>query len=420
MRGLGMRDTERYIKNKHRGREDIDNYNRPKPLLLNGDGGIYPMPGGVRGNGKFKISPYMMDEDMALVGTNYLDAHQGVLGGLKGDYVWRLFEYERSQWPRQGFISPFRGHRGRATRDEREFELWLQWHPNRGALEEKMDGDYGRGYVRPPNRIDNDLRKFSKLSGELGHSGFGFDQEPYRPRRGRTGYKRPPHRQRGFIDIRDPRYRPPYPDHGTNGIHRGTHRPPFETLTGRRGRHPRRYPPPRIFPDARSAFRPSHPMFGVPGHGMRRGSLGQPVEDYYPPTGRRTHPRLYAGFDPRSQGRDLFVPRVPRTRHPHHHLPDEEDEVEFEEEDNGSQHSFIRRPPPFHSPTLRPGRYETYVDDEDEDELFGRRGENLGRGRDSFGVGGQRGMFGYGNRGYGRGEVDYGFSGDEDDVYGEQ
>ena len=419
MRGLGMRDTERHIKNKHRGRKDLDNYNRPKPLLLNGDGGIYPMPGGVRGNRSFKFPPYMADEDMALVGTNYLDAPQGALGGLKGGYVWRLFEYERSQWPRQGFISPYRGHRGRATRDELEFELWLQWHPNRGTLEEKMDGDYGRGYVRPPNCIHNDLRKFSRLIGELGHSGFGLNQEPYRPRRGRTGHKRPPHRQRGFIDIRDPKYRPPYPDYGTNGIHRGTHRPPFETFPGRRGRHSRRYRPPRIFPDARNAFRSPHPMFGDPGHGMRRGSLGRPVEDYYPSTGGRTHPRIYAGFDPRSQGRDLFVPRIPRPRHPHHHLPDE-DEFDFEDEDSGSQRSFIRRPPPFHSGPLRPDRYETYMDDEDEDEFFGGRGGYLGRGRDSFGIGGERGMFGYGNRGYGRGEVDYGFSGDDDDVYDER
>lgn len=143
MRGLGMRDTERYIKNKKPGRGDLGNFNRPRPFLPDGDGGIYPMPLGAHGN---------RDEDIALLPARYLDGHQGSLGGLSDNYGQSLFEYERSRARRQGrWTSRFRGVRPRSKKDLLEFQDWLSRRPDRDHLEAGMARDASRGYVSSDN-----------------------------------------------------------------------------------------------------------------------------------------------------------------------------------------------------------------------------------------------------------------------------
>ena len=167
MKGLGMRGTDRHIKNLSRSRGDLDPFNRPKPFLHNRDGGNHPMPVGVHGNGSLVFAPYMTDEEIALVGTRYLESHQGTPLGVPDSYVWLLFEHQRSHWRRLGYLSPYKDFRGRAARDELEFELWLYWHPDRAELKRMMNDEYGRRYVWPCNRIYNDLQQRSRLTWDL-------------------------------------------------------------------------------------------------------------------------------------------------------------------------------------------------------------------------------------------------------------
>ena len=152
MRGLGMRATERSIKNKKPGRGDLGNFNRPRPFLHDGDGGIYPMPLGAHGNRDIEFPPYMTDEDIALLPARYLDGHQGSLGGLSDNYLQSLFEYERSRARRQGrWTSRFRGVRPRSRRDLLEFYDWLSRRSDRDNLEAGMAEDASRGYVSSDN-----------------------------------------------------------------------------------------------------------------------------------------------------------------------------------------------------------------------------------------------------------------------------
>ena len=145
-----MRETGRHIKNQKRGRRDLDKYDRPKALSHNRHGGYYPTPLGVHGNRNVEFPPYMTDEDIALLGGRYPDGHHGSLGGLSDDYVWRLFEWERS---RQGYISPFKNVRGRKARNHLEFEHWLRSHPDRERLEAVRARDHNLGCVGPDHHI---------------------------------------------------------------------------------------------------------------------------------------------------------------------------------------------------------------------------------------------------------------------------
>ena len=441
MKGLGMRGTVRHIKILNRSRGDLDNFNRPKPFLQTRDGGNHPMPLGVHGNGNFGFPPYMTDEDIALVGTRNLERHQGTSAGVPDSYAWLLFEHERSFWRRLGYVSPYKDIRGRAARDEREFDLWLHWLPDRAELKRRMKEDYNRRYVWPCNRIYNDSQQRSRLTGEFGNGAFRYNQDPYRrQRRVATSHKRPPHRQHRFIDIRDPRYRPPYPEYDMNKMQRGAGRPPFQTIPGRRDRHPHRHPAATTFPVPKATRHPPNLVYGVPGNSTRQAPITQPVRGFYLPTRhRRPHTHIYPDPDPRTRHRDLFVPRSHRPHRRYQNQQDEDDLEEEEEEDLSSQQSigsFIRRPPsprivypvppPYHGRPLRHDRHETYTDDEgeeddeDAEELFRRGGGYMGHRRESFALGHDGGgRFRRGPGGYRqRGGLEYGFSGDEGDIYG--
>ena len=148
-----MREIDKHIKNQKRGRRDLDKYDRPKASSHNRHGGYYPTPLGVHGNRNFEFPPDMTDEDIALLGSRYLEGHHGSLGGLSDEYVWRLFEWERSQQRRQGYISPFKNVRGRETRRRMEFEDWLRSHPDRERLEAIRARDHNQGCVGPDNHI---------------------------------------------------------------------------------------------------------------------------------------------------------------------------------------------------------------------------------------------------------------------------
>ena len=153
MRGLGMRELDRQIKDQKRGRRNLDKYDRPKAVSHNRHGGNYAIPLGGHGNGDIEFPPYMTDEEIALLSRRYLDGHHGSLGGLSDDYVWRLFEWDRSRQRRQGYISPFTNIRGREARERMEFEDWLRSHPHREILEAIRARDHNQGYVGPDNHI---------------------------------------------------------------------------------------------------------------------------------------------------------------------------------------------------------------------------------------------------------------------------
>ena len=129
-----MRELDRHIKTQKRGRRDLDKYDRPMPL-------------GVHGNRNNELSPYITDEDIALLDGRHPDGHHGSLGGLSDNYVWRLFEYERSRLRRQGYFSRFENVRGREARKSLEFEYWLRKHSDRERLEAIMARGCDQGCV---------------------------------------------------------------------------------------------------------------------------------------------------------------------------------------------------------------------------------------------------------------------------------
>ena len=146
MRGLGMREIDRQHK---RGRTDLRKYDRPKTSSHDRHGGNYPVPLGVHGNRNIEFPPYMTDEDIALLGDRYIDRYDGSLGGLSDDYVWRRFEFDRSQLRRQGHISPYKHVRSREARDRLEFQDWLRSQPDREMLEAILARGHNHGCVRP-------------------------------------------------------------------------------------------------------------------------------------------------------------------------------------------------------------------------------------------------------------------------------
>ena len=432
MRGLGMRGTDKYIKDQQRGRKVTGNYNRPKVFQHHGDN--YPVvPPELYGDEPFKIPPGYVDYNTALVTEKYLDDSRRKSEGLSGDYVWRLFEYDRSRWPLYGFISPYKSVRGRATRDEQEFRLWHHWHPVRDKLQERMNEESDEGYDSPYNRIDNDAQLRGVLPGADRYLARRRGQQSYGQRRGAVSYNRPRHHQRGYVDYRNPIYRPPYPDYDTNLVQRDTERPPQGPHDIRRDRNPRRHPPTRRLRGPRGTGHPQHPPYGVLENEMRQGRFGQPAGDYYPtrPSGGN-----HVIYDHRNIFDDDVTPFVPRRPHPHHrpHQLHEEGEDE-DEESTMSQHStgsYVRRPSPeivypvpapYHGRPLgynsrRHGRHEGDIDDEDgEDEPFlGRRGR-MGRRRGVYGIGREGGRIRVGPRGYDREDLGFVLSGDEDDLY---
>ena len=139
MRGLGMRELDKHIKNEKRRRGDFDKFNRPKPLVHTRDGNL-------------DFPPYMTDEDIALLGTRSVDPSHGSLGGLSDDYVWNLFVWERWLQRRQGIVSPFRHVRGRKAREDREFRHWLRTYHDREELERRAIY-YDQRYVGADDRI---------------------------------------------------------------------------------------------------------------------------------------------------------------------------------------------------------------------------------------------------------------------------
>ena len=432
MRGLGMRGTDKYIKDQQRGRKVTGNYNRPKVFQHHGDN--YPVdPRELYGDEPFQLPPGYAKYNTALVTGKYLDDSRRKSEGLSKDYIWRLFEYNRSQWPLYGFISPHKHDRGRARRDEQEFRLWHHWHPVREKLQEIMNEEADEEYDSPYDRIDNDAQLRGVLPGPDRYLARRRYQQPYGQRRGAVSHNRPRHHQRGLVDHRNPIYRPPYPGFDTDLIQRGTERRPQGPHGIRREKNPRQHPPTRRLQGPRGTGHPQHPPYGILGNGMQQGRFGQPPGDYYPTRPNRGNHVLFDHYDILDDNGPFFVPR---REHPHHrpHALHEEDEDE-DEEDTMSQHStgsYVRRlspeivypvPAPYHGRPLghhsrRHGRHEDNIDDEDdEDELFlGRRG-NMGRRGGVYGLGREGGRIRVGPRGYDREDLGYVFSGDEDDLH---
>lgn len=398
MRGLGMRGTSRYIKNKKRGTKDPGAYDRPTVFCH--DGVNYPVPPEFRGDEQFEIPPYMTDEDTAMAYDKYLENPLRSSEGLSQDYAWRLFEHERSKWARQGFISPYKDYRSRVARDDLEFRLWRYWHPKREEIKERINEGYDDLY---------------------GYGDRGRDQDPYRRPRDAVNYKPPPLRRRGLVDHRDPKNCPPYPAYGINEGRRGTYRRPRERFEARRDRNPREYSTARTTQGRRGA--------------------GRPFYSAYVPTRGRERSRVHDGYGPRREEIPAFIPRD--FHHHRHGLDFEADDDDEDEEDARSQQShqsFIRhrprrhrplpphivypRAPPYYGRPLGQGgrRHGRHEDDDDiddvlADELFRGRGAHMGHRRHPFSMGREGGRFRMGRRGYEDEGLDYGFSGDEDDEF---
>lgn len=430
MRGLGMRGTGRYIKNRKRGSKESGAYDRPKVFWHDGDGDNCPVPPQFSGDERFGIPPYITDGDTALATFKYLENPSRSSGGLPEDYLWRLFEYERSQWARQGFISPYKKYRDRAARDVLEFTLWRHWHPNQEDVEVGMNEDDDQRYGRPHDFINDEPQPYGRLPRGHGYDDHRPDQEQYRQRRSAASYNRPPYRKRGRVDHRDPRNCPPYPRYGINQVRRGAHRPPLERFEVRRDRHQRRYSTPGGFQGPKG--RTPYSEYDIPRNRAQQRPFGPPIRDYCVPARERGGSRVYGGYEPQREEIPAFIP--PDLRRYPHGLDYEHDEDEDEEE-AGSQYSnqsFVRnrrhrhrRPPspriiyeslpPYYGRPRGHGRHEDDIDDEFVDGLFHGRGAHMGRGRRPYSIGREAGRFRMGRRSYDDEGLDYGFSGDEDD-----
>lgn len=435
MRGLGMRDTNRYIKDQKRGRKDIDNFNRPK--FFSHDGKNYRvLPSELHGDKHYKIPHAYHDPTTALVMRKYLEDPQRSFAGLSESYVWRQFEYERSQWPLRNFTSPYKNDRGRTKRDEHEFILWHHHHPFRQEIEERMDEELEEGCDRPYDRILHKMQLRGGLPGGNLHVIPRNYQEPYRQRRSGAIYNRPGHRQRGSVDYRDPIFRPPYPSDDTNPVQRTTQRAAHGPHEGRSNRHPQLFSTGRRSHGPRGAAHSRYPVMEIPGNSAGGGRFGQPPRDPYVSRFTRGNPMIFNDPTFLDDALPTFLPRRGDPhRHHDHHLHDEDED----EDDFTSQHStgsYVRHPSPQiiypapapyhgralrHSHRRRHGHHEDYADDDDDDDdehFLGRRGHMGGRrGLFSLGRDGGRGIR-VGLGGHGREDLEYGYSGDEDDLLG--
>ena len=420
MKGLGMREMDRYIKDEKKGRNYSGNYNRPKFFFHNGIN--YPVPPEL-----YNDKPYQIIDYEDYVTQEYLAEPGRSFEGLAENPILRQFEYDRSQWSRQGFISPFKDVRGRALRDEGEFKLWRYWHPHRERIEEIMDRQFDEGYNKEYNLIGGNPRQRGRPPGIMGQAHRKARVEPHRQRRDFATYNRPSHRQHGLIDIRDPKNCPPYPTSGINSIQIAPEGLPSSTYQHPRGRHPQRYPAGIRVPGTRDINRAPHPVYGS------RGGYGEPPRRPGPHIGdnrrhglERERPLIYDdGYETQDEWRPEFI-------HPgiHRHYPftndDDDDDDEHDIHSHHSTGSYQRHPrgpspriiysplAPYYGRPLghsrRIHRHDLEIDDEDEyeDELF-RRSGRYGRPR--------RGHYdiGIGRRGYDGDDLDYGFSGDEDE-----
>ena len=435
MKGLGMREIDRYIKDEQKGRNYSGKYNRPKFFSHNGIN--YPLPPELYNDKPYHIHDY---EDYGVT-QKYLDEPGRSSEGLAKNPLTRQFEHDRSQWPRQGFTSPFKDVRGRALRDEGEFKLWCYWHPHRERIEEIMDDEFDEGYNREYNHIGGNRRQRSRPPGIIRNAHRKVSLEPHRQRRDLAIYNRPSHRQHGSIDIRDPKNRPPYPTSGINSIQIGTADLPSSIHQRARGRHPQRYPAGIRVPGSRDTNHPPHPAYGIRGgYGEPPGRLSPHIMDNRRHRLRGRRPLMCDDdYEIQDEGRPEFVyPGIHRHPALHRHHPfttDDEDE-----EDTHSHHStrsyqrhrrglsprivYSSLPPYYgrhlgHSRRTDPHEFVIDAEDEDDNELLRRSGRYVRPGRGHYGIGSERerGCVRVGRRGYDGDDLDYEFSGDEGEFF---
>ena len=386
------------IESARRGRADSMSYNRPKPIWCTEDGDYYAMPQHSR-HKKFRNTPFMTKEEIALLNSGYLDNRRRHSEGLSGTYISQLFDYDREQWPRFGFTSPYKDDHGRGAKYRRDFNLWFFHHPRKREVKKRMEKDYSRGLGWPWDHVRGSNTQTS-------------------------------HRHRRSIDFRDRRYQPPYPSEYKYG--------PSKGLTRRARNGHQQSHNPIIFPDSR--FGNLHPPTGSRGHKTRHG--------LDPHSGRKGHPQFPILQDPRTGGPTIFIPHNHHQGHHRHpnNIHDYENDGEYEDESDSDDdsddsddddHSYstaqsyvrIRDPSsPFvvsgfspvdgrplghhhhHHHSRRHGRRHnksfTHDSDEDDDSdnVLGRRGRMGHRHGARFGPGGG-------------GDLDYVLSGDEDGGY---
>ncbi|CAD6587207.1 MAG: hypothetical protein ASARMPREDX12_002777 [Alectoria sarmentosa] len=413
MKKAGMREMDKRIKNNQRGGTNPGSYNRPHSILRDGK--------------NFELNPALYSDTPVSVDLgskqkpllqNDPESPDWVPDGLTWDRIIRQFDYERAQWRRQGFTSPYKLVSDRKARYEAEFKLWLHWHhPLRKVLEQELcprqeEPQYEQ---RAEDRNGgNDEYWLGRPPRTDGRGAHGRGQQRYPWQRYDHVHGRSSHRTHQTVDVRDPRNRPPpAADKIREVFGHGLYDFPR-----------RRDGPPRLVYEVPIAegFPPS-PEGGM--YDLRGGRAKQqrfPWDEHVPMWGRR-HPVVYDDYVPENEGQPVFTPRRPR-HHPEYEEEEEEEEEGMEEiRGQLSDESFVRRRlsadilypdvPPYHGRPLGHGhRNEDDTDDEDGDEQFRMRDGFMGRRRVPFGLGRDGGHFRLGPRGYDR---EYGFSGDEDE-----
>ena len=415
-----MREIDRHIKDGKKGRNYSGECDRPKWFFS--DGVNHPIPPEFYSDKpctRIPVDDYGMQ---SLATRKYLDDPGRSSQGLNEDRVWQMFEHDRSQWPSLGYISPYKNHPGRKRRDDQEFVLWRHW--NKGRVARLMDQDFDE---EPDWPYDYAVRGKPPGVSEYAHRRDA--RMPYQTRRRPRVYNRPQY-QRGPIDYRDPKYRPPVPPNAMNSIPRATNRLPSSLYQNISSRHSHRHPADIRLPNPRTN-RASHPAYGIRGYGEPLGQLGPHTVDNRGHRQRRGNPFIYDD-ELQDEERTEFITRhpslhrQPRIRRPHHFLDDGEEEDEEDTRSHFSTGSYDRVPPQIVYPPIPPyyGRPldhdpEFELDDEDEDELFRPNGEYLHSKRGPYGIGiGREGRrVRAGRRGYDREDLDYEFSGDEDDFF---
>lgn len=415
MKNAAMREKSRRFKNKQRRSRDSRSYDRPQIVFF--DGKNFELDPTLYGERPVSVHPHSRLKSLL---QNNPESPDWVPDGLAEDPIYRRFDYDRAQWRRQGFTSPYRNVSDRKARYENEFNLWLYWHPHQERFEEEL---YLRHEARSGRPGDHRNRGNDKYwEGKLPMTGrgavYGRGQRRYPGQRFDHDQGRRSHRGHQTVDIRDPRNRPPPPTE----IHEVLGDGEYEVPGGRDG-------PPRIvhgIPIGRDL--PSYHGAGAYDVSGDRAMQRQLRHGNHLPRRGGGHLRVYDGYVSEDPDEPTFIPR--RTGlYPHG-----EDGGGEEEEDTTSQHSnrsFVRSriSPQIIFPNLHPyhGRplehrrrnahHQDDTDDEDEDEHIRRRGGNIERRRGLHGVGRERGHWRPGRRSYEDERLDYGFSGDEDDDY---
>lgn len=425
MKGLGMREIDRHIKGEKKGRKYSGEYDRPKWFFH--DGVNYRVPPEYHSNVPCTSDP-VDDYGMLSPETQkYLDKPGRSSEGLGKDPVRGTFELDRSQWRSLGFISPYEGVQGRIERDQKEYVFWL-FH-NRERVEEMMNQDFDERDW-PYNYLANHAQRRRSPLRVIEHAHRRNPRTPHeRHDRFARIDNRPHHRAHGSFDPRDPKNRPPVPPNARNFIPRVTNRLSSSLYRNAGSRHPHQYPTDIRLPSSRTN-RASYPAYGIYGYGERPGRLGPHIVDNRGHRLRGRNPFIN-GDELQDEGRPEFITphrgfrRQPRIHRPHHFLDDDEDEDEDEEDvrsqfstrsytrhrDNLSPEIMYPHIGPHHGRPL--GLHHNYEFD-DEDELYRPIGEYVRRRRDPYGIG--IGRVRDGRRGYGREDLDYDFSDDEDEL----